>query len=114
MTVLGVTVVELAGRPTLAVRGELDIAGVEGFETALAQAESEQPPVLVIDLREVTFLDSSGLRTLLSADRRAKTDGRRLVLVPGPEAVHRVFEVALLDRRLTFVAAPESPATRDA
>jgi anti-anti-sigma factor len=110
---LGVALVSLAGRPALAVRGELDIAGVDEFERSLAAVESEQPPVLVIDLREVTFLDSSGLRTLLAAERRAKSDGRRLVLVRGPEPVHRVFEIALLDRRLTFVDAPEPVSTND-
>lgn len=110
MTSLGVALIELGGRPAIAVRGELDISGVEGLERSLAEVESEQPPVLVIDLRGVTFLDSSGLRALLAADRRARRAGRRLALVRGPEPVQRVFEIALLDRRLTFVDAPEAAA----
>lgn len=107
------TVVDLAGRPALAVRGELDISGAEALERALAEVEAGEPHVLVIDLREVTFLDSSGLRSLLAADRRAKGAGRRLVLVRGPDPIQRVFEIALLDRRLTFVDAPESKVASD-
>jgi anti-anti-sigma factor len=113
MSGLGVTVVDLAGRPTLAVRGELDISGVEELERALAEVESTEPQVIVIDLREVTFLDSSGLRSLLATDRRAKAAGRRLALVRGPDPVQRVFEIALLDRRLTFVEAPDFTAASD-
>lgn len=113
MTGLGVTVVERSGGPALALRGELDISGVGELERALAEVEAGEPRVLVIDLREVTFLDSSGLRSLLAADRRAKAAGRRLVLVRGPGPVQRVFEIALLDRRLTFVEAPESTVVSD-
>lgn len=105
---LDVEVTELGGRPALAVRGELDISGVAELDRSLAALEGEQPTVLVIDLRGVTFLDSSGLRALLAADRRARNDGRRLVLVRAPDSVHRVFEIALLDRRLTFVECPEA------
>jgi anti-anti-sigma factor len=108
VTGLGVELGELAGRPAIAIRGELDISGVEELERSLAELESEQPQVLVIDLRGVTFLDSSGLRALLAADRRARRAGRRLALVRGPEPVQRVFEIALLDRRLTFVDPPEA------
>lgn len=113
MTGLQIEVGELGARPVLALRGELDLGAVDELEQALAAVEREQPQVIVIDLRDVTFLDSSGLRTLLAADRRAKSAGRRLALVPGPESVHRVFEIALLDRRLTFVGAPEVAATTD-
>lgn len=113
MSGFGVTVVDLAGRPALAVRGELDVSGVEELERALAEVESAEPQVLILDLREVTFLDSSGLRSLLAADRRAKAAGRRLAFVRGPEPVQRVFEIALLDRRLTFVDAPESTVAPD-
>jgi anti-anti-sigma factor len=51
-------------------------------------------------------MDSSGLRLVLEADMRARRDGRRLVVVRGPDAVHRVFTVATLDKRLEFVDDP--------
>jgi anti-anti-sigma factor len=48
-------------------------------------------------------MDSTGLRLLVTADLRLRADGRELRLVAGPEPVHRVFRLALLEDRLTFV-----------
>lgn len=94
------------GIPTVALRGELDLAGADQLLAALATFEGDRPPVLLIDLRGVTFVDSSGLRALLAADAGARREGRELYLVRGPAVVQRVFEVALLDRQLQFVDDP--------
>jgi anti-sigma B factor antagonist len=85
------------------VAGELDIASAGRLESELRGVEGNSPPVLLIDLSGLRFIDSTGLRVILSADARAREEGRRLAIVPGPESVHRVFEVALLDKRLEFV-----------
>ena len=76
------------------------------LEQALASVEAQQPPILLLDLRDLSFLDSSGLRLVLEADLRARRQGRRLVVVRGPDPVHRVFTVATLDKRLEFVDHP--------
>jgi anti-anti-sigma factor len=94
---------ETADRTVLAFSGELDIAAVAEIEPELTRLELARPGLFVLDLRAVTFLDSSGIRMILAADARAREQERRLVVVPGPEPVHRVFELALLDRRLEFV-----------
>jgi anti-anti-sigma factor len=60
----------------------------------------------VIDLRGLEFMDSTGLRTLVSADQRARNAGRRLAIVRGPEAVDRIFNVTRLDERLELVDDP--------
>ena len=86
--------------------GELDLSTASEAEKALRHAEAGAPFVLV-DLRGVSFLDSTGLRLILAADARAKREGRRLALVPGPESVHRVFRIALLEDRLEFVDPPD-------
>jgi anti-sigma B factor antagonist len=57
----------------------------------------------VLDLRGVRFLDSTGLRVILAADSRARRAGRRVQVIAGPEPVHRVFRIALLDQRLEFI-----------
>jgi anti-sigma B factor antagonist len=57
----------------------------------------------VLDLRALSFMDSSGLRALLAADARAKEAGRRLVLVRGDERVQRVLRITRLDERLEIV-----------
>src|SRR5947209_2758608 len=92
----------------VAFKGELDISRAEEVERKLERIESEGPPLVVFDLRGLDFLDSTGLRLILGADSRARRDGRRIVIVPGPEKVHRVFRITLLDRRLEFAESPEA------
>jgi anti-anti-sigma factor len=90
----------------LALKGELDIASFSLMEDRLREIEAERPKAIVFDLRGLRFMDSTGLRMIISADKRARRDGWRVVVVEGPEAVHRVFRLALLDRRLDFVSDP--------
>src|SRR5438128_8409846 len=92
---------------TVAFSGELDISRADDVERELERLEAEGPSLLVLDLRGLEFLDSTGLRIILSADSRARRGGRRVVIVPGPESVHRVFRITLLDRRLEFAESPE-------
>ena len=54
-------------------------------------------------LQRLSFIDSSGLRFILESDARARRDARRVAIVPGPEQVHRIFLIALLDKRLEFI-----------
>lgn len=100
----------------VAVRGELDIATVDQFEEALATARASSPATLVIDLRELEFMDSTGLRAILLADQKATEDGLALALIRGPQAVHRVLELTRVTDHLTIVgdlgelnAAPSQP-----
>ena len=106
MTSLNATVHETGDGVVVALAGELDYAATDSLEAELEKVEQAAPERLVLDLREVTFIDSSGLRLLLAADARAQDRGRRLELVRGPDVVQRVFEISLLDRRLTFVDDP--------
>lgn len=96
------------GRARMSLHGELDLATVGAAETALAELEREpDATTLVIDLRTLRFMDSTGLHFVLGADARAREGGRRLLVVRGPEAVDRVFRLALPDGRLTFVDHPD-------
>jgi anti-sigma B factor antagonist len=97
---------EADGRTTLALRGELDISSAPVLEEALGRLEGAGPPVLVIDLRALAFMDSTGLRTIVAADQRARAQGRRVAIVRGPEAVDRIFSVTRLDERLEIVDDP--------
>jgi len=97
-----VHVIELAG--------DLDLAGVQRLEEALADVESGRPATLVIDLRGVGFMDSSGLRSVIMAAQRAEEDARRFALVPGKKQVMRVFEITRMEERLEFVDDPASLA----
>jgi anti-anti-sigma factor len=98
-----VTVEERAGRAHIVLRGELDISTAGGLEEHLRRVEAERPELLVIDLSQLAFMDSTGLRLLISADQRAREDGRRLVLVRGNEMIQRVLRLTRLDERLEIV-----------
>jgi anti-sigma B factor antagonist len=91
---------------TIAIAGDLDLSTAPELERSLSGVQNNGRPVL-LDLRRVSFMDSSGLRVILAADARARSAGSRLVLVEGPPGVQRVFQLTLLDRRLEFVTDPE-------
>jgi anti-anti-sigma factor len=72
------------------VAGELDIATAP--ELARTLHESQQLAHLtVLDLRELSFMDSAGVHTIVNASLRARNDGRRLVLVRGRPNIYRLF-----------------------
>jgi anti-anti-sigma factor len=93
-------------RALLRLEGELDLASAERLEDALRGAEAGRPELLVIDLRGLAFIDSSGLRLLLMAGERARKDGRRLIVVRGPSEVDRIFEITGADQQLELVSEP--------
>jgi anti-anti-sigma factor len=90
----------------LSLAGEFDLAGIEQFEAAIDRLELDAPQTIVIDLSALTFMDSSGLRALVMADQRARREGRRLAIVPGPPPVRRVFEITQLTDRLDLIESP--------
>lgn len=101
------------GTVRLALDGEFDLSNAAQVEDALAKIEREHPALLILDLRELTFMDSTGLRVMVSADARARDDSRRLAIVQGPEAVHRVFRITGLDDYLEIVETPEAALDGD-
>jgi anti-sigma B factor antagonist len=92
----------------IAATGELDLSGAALLETELERLEADpELGTVVLDLRGLEFMDSSGLRLVVLADMRAREAGRRFVLVRGPETVHRVFEITRMSERLDFVSDPD-------
>jgi anti-anti-sigma factor len=95
------------GLAVVTPQGELDVAGTPALEDAIAQAAGT-PDLqgIVIDLSQLEFMDSSGLRAVVLADQRLRGQGVRFALVPGGEPVHRVFELTRMTDRLSWVATP--------
>lgn len=94
----------LAGRTAvIALAGELDLAGAAVLERELDGVDAG---AVVVDLRGLGFMDSTGLRTLAVASQRAHRAGRRFALVPGAAQVMRVFDVTRMRERLEFVGDP--------
>jgi anti-anti-sigma factor len=103
VTILEVESEERDGLVRISLRGELDLSTVTRVEDELRRAEAKRPPLIALDLAQLTFLDSTGLRLVLTADERARQEGRRLVIVRGPGAVDRVFSITRLHERLRIV-----------
>jgi anti-sigma B factor antagonist len=90
----------------IAPSGELDIATAPEFEQAIADATAEPGATLVLDLRELTFMDSTGLRALAQTNARAEQDRFDLSIVRGPRQIERVLEISGLSDLLPLVDAP--------
>lgn len=103
MEILEVTTAERGGFVHVSLLGELDLSTVGKVQEELRRVEKSSPPTVVIDLSRVTFLDSTGLRCIVTADERARDEGRRLVIVRGPDPVQRVFSITRLEERLEMV-----------
>lgn len=100
---LAVTVSQGADECALELFGELDLATAATLEAELQRVEAAEVRTIVLDLSGLTFMDSTGLRAILLADRRLREAGRRLCLVRGPRAVDRVFTLTGADRHLQFL-----------
>lgn len=103
MTILELETRRGEGLVQLMLRGELDLSTVQKVEDELEAVEGGEDKLVVLDLSGLTFLDSTGLRLMVTADQRAQKDGRRLVIVKGPETVQRVFSITKLDETLEMV-----------
>ena len=108
VTPLAVTTEQHPGQTRVVLIGELDIASTQDLENELSAVEANSPGTVVLDLRRVEFIDSTGLRALVAADERARSAGRRLAVVRGPDAVERLLTVTQLDQRLDIVDDPDS------
>ena len=86
---------------TIALSGELDLAGAGDVEAELERVEATDVGSIVLDLSGLTFMDSTGVRQLVSARARSRADGR-LTLKRGPAAVQRVLELSGVDVLLPF------------
>lgn len=100
----GTRVEEHDGVAVMALSGELDTATVPILRENLAPLEGNGLSTIVLDLRDLTFIDSSGLLAFLEARRRAMSNGHRLVMSGASSAAQRLFELTetqfLLDEQV--------------
>ena len=80
--------------------GELDISSSASVESRLIELERREPQRLLLDLRRVNFIDSTGLSMIINADGRAKKAGRRLTIVSGDGVPRRILRTVGLEDRL--------------
>jgi anti-sigma B factor antagonist len=90
------------GVATVKFAGELDMATVPDAEDALRDALTAGCHRIVIDLRELDFMDSTGITLLVRWDLGARNDGYNLALIPGGDHIQRLLALTGLDRHFTF------------
>jgi anti-sigma B factor antagonist len=98
------------GHHVLKLTGELDMASAPELEAAIVRACASTAHAITLDLSALTFVDSSGLAAIASAGEQCSEAGYPLHLIPGPPAVHRVFELTGLLDSFVFDGADGSPA----
>jgi anti-sigma B factor antagonist len=101
-----VTAERIGADALITVEGELDIATLPQLERSITRMRAQGLARLVIDLRAVSFLDSMSIELLLRLHGDLTATGAELVVVRGPDAVNRVFELMELERVLTLVDEP--------
>jgi anti-anti-sigma factor len=104
----------VAGITVLALSGELDLAAAPAIRDELAHARAGGARGIVLDMAEVTFLDSSALRELLRADAAMRTDGVALVLATVRPPVARLLELTRTTGMLTVAPTLEAALQRAA
>ena len=82
-----------AGELRLLLDGEFDLESSPTVRAMLGEHLDEEVRRLVLDLRDVTFMDSSGLRTVVEAGRAAMGRGIGFAVAPGPPNVQRIFDM---------------------
>jgi anti-sigma B factor antagonist len=90
---------------TIALGGEWDLAQQENTRDAIQRALASRPERMVLDLSRLTFMDSTGIHGILELANLAAPLNIDLMVIRGPRAVHRIFELCQLSERLTFIEA---------
>jgi anti-sigma B factor antagonist len=103
----------VSGRPSLTVRGELDLSTVPELTAAVEAQLADPPHAFVIDLTDTRFLDSSGARGLMRAAKRAAAGGITLhVICPRRNSpVRLVVDLLEMDRLVPIVESPTEVTT---
>jgi anti-sigma B factor antagonist len=91
----------------IGVTGELDLASSPALERELERGVASQAEVVVVDLRQLDFMDSTGLSVLVRAHQRATENGKRFGVVRGPQQVQRLLSLTGVADRLTLADSPE-------
>ena len=103
LTTLSITPVVAGDEAWLRVAGAVDLVTATQFSDALRAVERDRPAIVVLDLRDVNFFDSSDVHLLVAANRRARLLGRRFVVARPSYPVRRVLSITRLDRQIELL-----------
>ena len=101
-----------AGVPVLGVTGEIDVFTAPEFKIAINEAIESGVTDLVVDLTQVSYMDSSGFGTLLGATKRVRPKGGSINLVGCNDAIERMMKITRLDSVFNLFRTLDEAATR--
>lgn len=94
-------------RIVLGLHGELDLLGAPLLQSEIEKVELTSPGIIVLDLQDLQFVDSAGLRVILAAHERSRQHGQELALTRGTEQVQRLFAIAGVSEHLRIILSPD-------
>jgi anti-anti-sigma factor len=98
----------------LELHGELDLAGAPLLTAELQRGEVARAGAVVLDLQDLQFIDSAGLRVILAKHGDATERGQGFALTQGSPQVQRLLAVAGVSEHLPTIASPEDLLLGDA
>jgi anti-anti-sigma factor len=94
-------------RTVLRLHGELDLSSAQLFQSEFDGAEIGSAAMVVLDLEGLQFIDSTGLRMILSAHERARERGQEFAITPGSPQVRRLLTITRVGEHLRVIASPD-------
>jgi anti-anti-sigma factor len=94
-------------RMVLRLHGELDLASAPLLQSEIESAEAAEAQLVVLDLDELTFIDSTGLRIILAAHERSRERGQMLALTRGSQQVRRLMSITRAGAHLRIIESPD-------
>jgi anti-sigma B factor antagonist len=95
-------------RAVVALHGELDLASAPLLQSELESAEAGGTALLVLDVQELDFIDSTGLRVILSAHKRAQERGREFALTRIQQQLQRLLTITGVGEHLRVIDSPDA------
>jgi anti-sigma B factor antagonist len=97
------------GRAVLSLRGELDLASAPLLQSEIESSKIASASMLVLDLEELTFIDSTGLRVLLTAYEHSQQRGQEFAVTQGSPQVQRLLSITGVGEHLRIIAPGDEP-----
>jgi anti-sigma B factor antagonist len=95
-------------RVVIGLHGELDLIGAPMLQAEVENPEIDGAERVVLDLRDLRFIDSAGLRVILAAHERSQQRGQAFALSRGSAQVQRLLNIAGLDEHLRIIESPDA------
>jgi len=104
---LHIDVVRERDRVVVALHGELDLASAPLLQSKIESVETDGVALVVLDMKDLEFIDSTGLRIVLAAHKHAQERGQELALTSIQQQVQRLLSITRVGEHLRILESPE-------